>query len=203
MFQTLKPYLYFALTILGFILGVLCQKGCTSEKRGVSVPILKTTIVTDTIFVPKETIKYVTITKPTLRIVYKDRLIPVLQPDSTPTLSVRNYADTILIVKGLQAYYNADVSGVLNTIQLGIKDTRPEQIIERVITNELTKIEYKSNVGLYAGFYGQLDGSSFGPQLILSTPKVSIGGAYNLNRTSLKPNVAPITVSIGYKIVGK
>lgn len=187
--------------ILAFVAGVLFTTKCTPEKRGEESPKVVTVIKTDTLFIPKVVQKTVYVTKPTLVTIYKDRIIPVMQADSTPTLSVRRYVDSLQVLPKVQVAYDAEVTGTLDHINLSYKDTRPQMIVEKVVTTTITNTKHPA--GLYAGFSGQLDGSRFGPSLTVVTSTFLVGATYNLVRNNFTPSVAPIQLSLGFKLGAK
>ena len=193
---SVKPLGILILIVCAFLTGFFTK--CTPEKRGDEVSKVVTVIKTDTIFIPKVIEKVVYVAKPTLITVYKDRVIPLIQPDGVATLSTRRYIDTVQLLPKVRVSYDAEVDGVLNHISLSYQDTRPQVIVEKVVTTTITNTKHP--VGLYAGLSGQLDGSQFGPSLSLVTPRFLVNTSYNLVRNNFTQGVAPIQVSIGFKL---
>ena len=177
---------------------------CTTEKRGDESGQVITKIKTDTVrtvvYIPRNIEKTIYIDKPTLRFVYKDRIIPQFQSDSTPTLSVRNYQDTVEVIPNVHISYNAEVTGILNHVRFGYKDTRRDSMVTKIITSEVTTQLTKHPLGIYAGFVGQLDGSRFGPQVTFVNSKFLVGASYNLIHNNFTQGVAPVQVSLGFKL---
>lgn len=192
----IRPLGILILAVCAFLLGALTK--CTPEKRGDEAPKVVTVIKTDTLFIPKLVQKTVYVNKPTLVTIYKDRIIPLIQPDSTPTLSVRRYVDSVQVLPKVQVAYDAEVTGTLDKINLTYKDTRPQIIVEKIVTTTITNT--KRPTGLYAGISGQLDGSRLGPTVTVVTSKFLVGATYNLVRNNFTQNVAPIQLSLGFKL---
>lgn len=192
----IRPLGTLILVIVAFLTGFLTK--CTSEKKGEPTAKVVTVIKTDTLFIPKTVQKVVYVDKPTLITVYKDRIIPTIQPDGTATLSARRYIDTVEVIPKVKVGYDAEVDGVLKHINLSYVDTRPQLIVEKVVTTTVTNVEHP--LGFYAGFTGQLDGSRLGPSVSLVTSRFLFNTSYNLISNNFTQGVAPIQLSIGFKL---
>lgn len=198
------PNLLIKLLILAaiFVTGLFLGTRCTLDKGGVHSPsTTKTTIRTDTItiFRDREITKTKYIKQPTLVTVYKDRLVPQFQADSTPTLSVRDYSDTLEVVKGLSVNYKAQTTGTLDNITLGFSDKRPEKT--QVVTTFVER-ETKTNIpttGLYVGGFSSPNLSAVGLEATVVMPRLSFGAGYNFRSTEVQP-LNKVQIHLGYNL---
>jgi hypothetical protein len=190
MFLTLNNLVRFLCFIIGVALSSLFFTKCvldkqsTQDKGGVLTSDVK--VKTDTVFImSKPLVVHDTIYKPSLvKVVYKDRPIPTHQPDGTLTLNHRVYSDSLTLKKDLKVGYTAEVTGTLDQIDLGIRDTRPQLVIRDSVftTNTITKTKHPT--GIYLGGFTSKNLTNYGPEVQLVRPKFSLGVGYDLQQSS-------------------
>jgi hypothetical protein len=201
---TLSNLIKLAIFIVGLVLGVFLTNAFRNkEVQQVAVNPFKPTVTIqfDTVEVPVDHYIDRTVEVPTIRYVYKDRIIPTHQTDGTPTLAVRRYQDTSTVEPGVRLDYDAEVTGTLDKIKLGFHDTRPKEVVTRTISID-TPVPYKvSSTGVFVGGFANLNGKSFGPQVNIVTPKFNFGVNYDVRNKTNEP-VMRTQVSAGYKLFG-
>lgn len=181
--QTIKSILYLLIAVISaFFIGRCTYSQSTQDKGGVLTS--KVEIRTDTIRIPQFVYDTVEVFKPTLKIVYKDRFIPKIQPNGDSTLLARVYKDEKEIIKGIKVGYTAKVSGVLDTINLSFTDTRDKILVRDSVFITKTLLKTNHPTGLYVGFQTTQSFSNYGPTIDLVRPKFSLGLGYDLKQAS-------------------
>ena len=136
----------------------------------------------------------ITPTKPEKEIVYVDSIVYVPKPypvyiekkvevpvpyyvevdKENETIVRRRYRDVVQMDDSLSVSYDAYVTGSLDSLSLGVKDTRPEKIIYRT-----KEIQVKSSQrGIYVG--GSVGPRSLAPSVVYQSEKNLFGVGYDI-----------------------
>lgn len=188
--------------LAGILLTILASQllnGCGQTTSDLPVPIKVTTRVTDTFYINKTDTFRVAIYLP--KLVYVDRLrvdtfLLSLPKDSLiALLAHRTYADTVTLTKGLKVHYRAHTMGKLDSLSLGVVDTRPTMVIKDSVNTTITlPPKHRSlGVGVLAGKAGIAPGLQYG------FGKHQLGAYYNL-LPSPSPEQA-LTLTYQYKLL--
>jgi len=174
----MRNYVNLIFPILAGVLLVLQIRSCSKGP----VEIIRTEI--DTLIVFKDSV------------IFKEKEIPIYYHDTIyqPKIvyqertkdgeTINHYSDTSIIEDDFYIFYNAQVIGVMNQINLSYYDDRPDRIETQTIERTITKNNYISPKGIYWGI--QLNSmGSIAPSAMYMWKKNAVNGGYSINKKHL------------------
>jgi hypothetical protein len=132
------------------------------------VVITKVVTSTDTVYIPRFSQKTLVLTIPVAKVV-DSTIIDTVRIDAwakkryAANFTRKIYEDTVDVEKDVQVGYKADVTGILNGMELSYKDSRPQMIIKDSTT--ITNTILRQQRSLYLGVEGTNTLRYVGPQL--------------------------------------
>lgn len=94
------------------------------------------------------------------------------------------YSDTTFIEPDYYLFYNAKVQGLLNGIELGYYDNRPEQIITVTNTETVTNNIHHDPSGIYVGAHVSTS-MNIVPSIMYMKNRVAFSAGYDLSLKSI------------------